>query len=451
MVPVSFAIRRAGWQQRSKGSGAEIATGAPGTHQKQRRDFLGMTTCICRTGRRLRRLLDAFSEKEQPASVSKANAVDTVYGLFDSLTIRGVTFANRIMVSPMCQYSCEDGFATDWHLVHLGSRAVGGAGLVFAEATAVEARGRISPHDLGLWKDAQIEPLARITQFIHSQGSVAGIQLAHAGRKASVARPWEGDGKLEENAGGWRDVVAPSAVPFSANYPMPTALTTEGIATVVRAFGEAARRALEAGYRAIELHAAHGYLLHEFLSPLSNLRTDSYGGSFANRSRIVRETVEAIRAHWPERLPLFVRISATDWTPGGWDVEQSVELARMMTPLGVDLVDCSSGGNVPGVKIPMGPGYQTEFAERLRQETGILTGAVGMITSAAQAEHILRSGQADVVFLARQLLRDPYWPLHAAAELGVSVSWPAQYLRAAPNGTPARKTAEPTLTTSSSR
>jgi 2,4-dienoyl-CoA reductase-like NADH-dependent reductase (Old Yellow Enzyme family) len=379
--------------------------------------------------------------------VSSENSSEAVHGLFDSLTIRGVTFPNRVVVSPMCQYSCEDGFATDWHLVHLGSRAVGGAGLVFAEATAIEARGRISPQDLGLWKDAHIEPLARITQFIHAQGSVAGIQLAHAGRKASVGRPWEHDGKLEENQGGWRDVVAPSAMSFSAKYPMPGALTTDGIAEVVRAFGEAARRAREAGYRVIELHGAHGYLLNEFLSPLSNQRTDRYGGSFENRTRIVRETVEAVRAQWPERFPLFIRISATDWTTGGWDVEQSVELARILGPLGVDLVDCSSGGNVASAKVPLGPGYQPKFAERVRQEAGILTGAVGMITSAVQAERILRSGQADVIFLARQLLRDPYWPLHAAAELGVSTAWPAQYLRAAPQGTPARKVAAPALAT----
>ena len=378
--------------------------------------------------------------------MSSSNATEAVHGLFDSLTIRGVTFANRIVVSPMCQYSCENGLATDWHLVHLGSRAVGGAGLVFAEATAVEARGRISPQDLGLWSDAHIEPLARITRFIHSCGSVAGIQLGHAGRKASVARPWEGDGKLEESQGGWRDVVAPSAIPFSASYPMPIALTTDGIAGVVRSFGEAARRAREAGFRVIELHGAHGYLLHEFLSPLSNQRTDGYGGSFENRTRVVRETVEAVRAEWPERFPLFLRISATDWTPGGWDVEQSVELARILGPLGVDLMDCSSGGNVTGVKIPIGPGYQTKLAERVRLEAGILTGAVGLITSAVQAEHILRNGQADVVFLARQMLRDPYWPLHAAAELGVNASWPEQYLRALPNGTPARKAVEPTPT-----
>jgi 2,4-dienoyl-CoA reductase-like NADH-dependent reductase (Old Yellow Enzyme family) len=386
-------------------------------------------------------------ETRRKLSVSSANSGEAVHGLFDSLTIRGVTLANRIVVSPMCQYSCEDGFATDWHLVHLGSRAVGGAGLVFAEATAVEARGRISPQDLGLWSDAHIEPLARITQFIHAQGSVAGIQLAHAGRKASVGRPWEHDGKLEESQGGWRDVVGPSAVPFSTSYAMPIALTTDDIACVVRSFGEAARRAREAGYRVIELHGAHGYLMHEFLSPLSNQRTDRYGGSFENRTRIVRETVEAVRTHWPERFPLFIRISATDWAAGGWDVEQSVELARILGPLGVDLVDCSSGGNVASAKVPLGPGYQTKFAERVRQEAGILTGAVGMITSAVQAEQILRNGQADVVFLARQLLRDPYWPLHAAAELGVNVAWPPQYLRAAPQGAPAREAVEPALAT----
>ncbi len=368
-----------------------------------------------------------------------SNAAEAVHSLFDPLTIRGVTFANRIVVSPMCQYSCEDGFATEWHLVHLGSRAVGGAALVFCEATAVEARGRISPQDLGLWKDAQIEALAHITRFIHAQGSVAGIQLAHAGRKASVGRPWERDGKVDESEGGWRDVVAPSAIPFSPNYPMPVELSTDGIAAVVRSFGDAARRSLEAGFRVIELHAAHGYLMHQFLSPLSNQRTDRYGGSFENRTRIVRETVDAVRAHWPERFPLFIRISATDWTDGGWDLEQSVELVRVLKPLGVDLVDCSSAGNVLGAKIPVGPGYQTRFAERIRQEAGILTGAVGMITSAAQSDQIVRSGQADMVLLARELLRDVYWPLHAAAELGVNAPWPPQYLRAASAGTPARK------------
>ena len=363
-------------------------------------------------------------------------------GLFDPLTIRGITFRNRIVVSPMCQYSCEKGLANEWHFVHLGSRAVGGAGLVMAEATAVEARGRISPQDLGLWSDAHIEPLARIVRFIHSQGAVAGIQLAHAGRKASTARPWEGAGRVDEAKGGWNDVVAPSAIPFAADYPMPVELSAEGIAVIVRAFGEAARRAQQAGYRVLEVHAAHGYLLHSFFSPLSNQRRDAYGGSFENRTRIGREVAEAVRRNWPEKYPLFIRISATDWSEGGWDVEQSVELARSLRPLGVDLVDCSSGGNIATAKIPMAPGYQTPFAAQIRQGAGILTGAVGLITSAAQAEQIVRSGQADVVLLARQMLRDPYWPMHAAIELGQAESWPAQYLRAAPPGAPRRKPAD---------
>jgi 2,4-dienoyl-CoA reductase-like NADH-dependent reductase (Old Yellow Enzyme family) len=361
------------------------------------------------------------------------------HGLFDPLTIREITLRNRIVVSPMCQYSCEDGLANDWHFVHLGSRAVGGAGLVIAEATAVEARGRISPEDLGLWSDAHIEPLARIVRFIHSQGAAAGIQLAHAGRKASTARPWDGAGRVEEKQGGWKDVVAPSAIPFSPDYPMPVELSMEGIATVVRAFGDAANRAQQAGYRVVEVHAAHGYLLNSFLSPLSNHRSDAYGGSFENRTRIVREVVERVRRHWPEKYPLFIRISATEWTPGGWDIEQSIELARALRPLGVDLVDCSSGGNVAGVKIPLVPGYQVPLAAQVRQGAGVLTGAVGLITSAVQAEQILRSGQADVVLLARQMLRDPYWPMHAAIELGHAESWPVQYLRAAPAGAVARK------------
>ena len=369
---------------------------------------------------------------------------DKTCGLFDLLKIRDITLRNRIAVSPMCQYSCEDGFATDLHFVHLGSRAVGGAGLVIAEATAVEARGRISPQDLGLWSDAHTEPLARIVRFIHSQGAVAGIQLAHAGRKASTARPWGGDGgvRVEPDQGGWKDVLAPSAVPFAPDYPMPVEVSVQGIAGVVHAFGEAARRALEAGYRVVEIHGAHGYLLHSFFSPLSNRRSDAYGGSFENRTRIAREVVESVRRHWPEKFPLFIRISATDWTEGGWDVEQSVELARMLRPLGVDLVDCSSGGNVSGANIPLAPGYQTQFAERIRCDAGILTGAVGLITSAAQAEQILRSGQADVVLLARQMLRDPYWPLHSAIELGQAASWPVQYLRAAPTGAPKREPVE---------
>jgi len=359
-------------------------------------------------------------------------------GLFDPLQIRGVTLANRIGVSPMCQYSCDQGLANDWHFVHLGGRAVGGAALVFTEATAVQAHGRISPQDLGLWSDAHIEPLARIVRFIHSQGSVAGIQLAHAGRKASTARPWEGGGKISESEGGWSEIVAPSALAFAPNYPMPAEITPDGVAGVARAFGQAAGRAAAAGFRVVEIHAAHGYLLQEFLSPFSNRRGDAYGGAFENRTRIVREVAEATRRHWPERYPLFIRISATDWAEGGWDIEQSVELARMLRPLGVDVVDCSSGGNVASAKIPTGPGYQVKFAERIRRDAGILTAAVGMITEPAQADEIIRSGRADLVLLAREMLRDPYWPLRAAAELGSPAPWPVQYLRAAPPGSPAR-------------
>jgi 2,4-dienoyl-CoA reductase-like NADH-dependent reductase (Old Yellow Enzyme family) len=363
-------------------------------------------------------------------------------GLFDELQIRDVRLVNRIAVSPMCQYSCKNGLATDWHLVHLGSRAVGGAALVFAEATAVLPEARISPQDLGIWSEAHIEPLARIAKFIHSQGSIAGIQIAHAGRKASTARPWDGTGKLAEHEGGWSDIVAPSALAFAPNYPMPAAVTTERIAAIVDAFGKAAQRALDAGFRLLEIHSAHGYFLHEFLSPISNRRSDLYGGSFENRTRIVREVVGKVRRFWPERLPLFIRISSTDWVEGGWDIEQAVELARSLRTLGVDLVDCSSGGNVADAKIPMGPGYQVPFAERIRRDARILTGAVGMITEAHQADEIIRGGQADIVLLARQMLRDPYWPLHAAAQLGQSISWPAQYLRAAPAGTAPRQPAE---------
>jgi len=363
-------------------------------------------------------------------------------GLFDELKIRDVRFLNRIAVSPMCQYSCQNGLATDWHFVHLGSRAVGGAALVMAEATAVLPEARISPQDLGIWSEAHIEPLARITKFIHAQGSVAGIQIAHAGRKASTVRPWDGVGKLAEHEGGWSDIVAPSAIAFAPNYPMPAAVTTERISAVVDAFGKAAQRALDAGFRLLEIHSAHGYFLHEFLSPLSNHRSDLYGGSFVNRTRIVREVVGKVRRFWPERLPLFIRISSTDWVERGWDIEQAVELARNLSTLGVDLVDCSSGGNVADAKVPMGPGYQVPFAERIRRDAGILTGAVGMITEAHQADEIIRSGQADIVLLAREMLRDPYWPLHAAVKLGKSISWPAQYLRAAQPGTPARQPAE---------
>jgi 2,4-dienoyl-CoA reductase-like NADH-dependent reductase (Old Yellow Enzyme family) len=358
--------------------------------------------------------------------------------LFDPLPVRDFTFANRVFVSPMCEYSSTDGFANDWHFVHLGSRAVGGAGLVFTEATAVLPEGRISPQDLGIWKDDHIEPLARIVRFIHEQGSVAGMQLAHAGRKASTHRPWDGHGTVPEHGGGWAKVVAPSALRFADGYPMPQALTGDGIQEIVEAFAQAARRASEAGFRVIEIHAAHGYLIHEFLSPLSNRRQDEYGGSFENRTRVLREIVAAVRSSWPERAPLFVRISATDWADGGWDVQQSVQLARALKPMGVDLIDCSSGGNVSRADIPVGPGYQTPFAEQIRREAGIMTGAVGMITSPVQAEHIVGTGQADAVIIARELLRDPYWPLRAARELGQPISWPIQYLRAAPEGAKAR-------------
>ena len=349
--------------------------------------------------------------------------------LFDPLTQRGIRLANRIVVSPMCQYSSLDGFANDWHLVHLGSRAVGGAALVMTEATAVTPEGRISPADLGIWDDAHIEGLRRCVGFIRDRGVPAGVQLAHAGRKASTAAPWEGDGRVAEPAGGWQP-VAPSPVPFRPADPPPRALDQAGIEAVVGAFADAARRALAAGFQLIELHAAHGYLLHEFLSPLSNRREDAYGGSFENRVRLVMEVTRTVREVWPAELPLWVRISATDWAEGGWDVEQSVELARCLARHGVDLVDCSSGGLVPGVKVPTGPGYQVGFAERVRREAGVATGAVGLITSPEQADAIVAEGKADVVLMARQLLRDPYWPLRAAKALGASVTWPVQYLRA---------------------
>src|SRR5437763_981300 len=344
-------------------------------------------------------------------------------GLFDPLAIRGLNFANRVFVSPMCQYSSQEGYASDWHLVHLGSRAVGGAGLIFTEATAVLAEGRISPQDLGIWDDGHIEMLSRIVRFIHEQGSIAGMQLAHAGRKASTRRPWETPGTVPENEGGWKKVVAPSALRFADNYPMPQALTLDGIQELVSAFAAAARRACQAGFRVVEIHAAHGYLIHEFLSPLSNQREDDYGGSFENRTRLCLEIVAAVRSAWPKELPLFVRISATDWIDGGWDIEQSVKLAAELKQIGVDLIDCSSGGNVSHAKIPVGPGYQVAFAERIRREANIMTGAVGMITAPVQAEHIIRTEQADAVIMAREFLRDPYWALRAARELEQPIAW----------------------------
>jgi 2,4-dienoyl-CoA reductase-like NADH-dependent reductase (Old Yellow Enzyme family) len=358
--------------------------------------------------------------------------------LFEPLALRSITLPNRIAVSPMCEYSCVDGLANDWHFVHLGSRAVGGAGLVFTEAAAVTPVGRISPDDLGFWSDAHVEPLARIVHFIRSQGGYTGIQLAHAGRKASTPAPWKGTGRIELSDGGWQP-IAPSAIPFWPDYHTPRAMTKDEIRQTIADFASAAARALTAGFDVVELHAAHGYLAHEFLSPLSNQRTDEYGGSFANRVRFVLEMVAAVREKWPERLPLFVRISATDWANGGWTVDESVELAKLLKSAGVDLIDTSSGGLVPYQSIPVGPGYQVPFAERIRREAAIATGAVGMIVAPAQAEHIVRTGQADIVLLARELLRHPYWPLHAAEALHHKTDWPVQYLRAAPPGSHPRK------------
>ena len=349
--------------------------------------------------------------------------------LFTPLTLRGLTLPNRIAVSPMCQYQAVDGRVNDWHLVHLGGLAQGGAGLVITEATAVRPEGRISPEDLGLWNDAQAEGLARIVRFIAAQGAVPGIQLAHAGRKASSPAPWKGSGSIPPVAGGWTP-VAPSARPFDAGWTVPTALDAAGLQGVIRAFAEAARRALAAGFQVVEVHAAHGYLLHQFLSPLSNHREDAYGGSFENRTRLVREVVSAVRAAWPEHLPLFVRLSATDWAEGGWNLDQSVELAKRLKALGVDLVDCSSGGLVPRAEIPLGPGYQVPFAARIRAEAGLPTGAVGLITEPGQAEAILAQASADLILLGRELLRDPRWPLRAAKVLGAEGRWPDPYLRA---------------------
>jgi 2,4-dienoyl-CoA reductase-like NADH-dependent reductase (Old Yellow Enzyme family) len=355
--------------------------------------------------------------------------------LFEPLQQRSLTLRNRIVVSPMCQYSAVDGVVNDWHRVHLGSRAVGGAGLVIAEASAIEARGRISPTDAGIYSDEQVAAWAPITRFIRQAGAVAGVQLAHAGRKASTSLPWLGNQRVAPEDGGWSDVIAPSAIAFSDRYPQPQAMSLAEIQALPTLFAAAARRAFEAGFELIELHAAHGYLLHQFLSPLSNQRDDEYGGSYDNRVRLVLETVAATRAAWPEHLPLWVRVSATDWADtvgldGGWDVEQSIELARRLKSLGVDLIDVSTGGLLARAKIPVGPGYQVPFSARIRREAGIATGAVGLITEPRQAEAILQAEEADCVLLARELLRDPYWPYHAAEALGVELQTPNQYLRA---------------------
>ncbi len=349
--------------------------------------------------------------------------------LFTPFTQRSVTLRNRIVVSPMCQYSAEEGMPNSWHEVHLASRSVGGASLVFTEATAVVRDGRISPRDTGIWTDAQAEAWGKIVRLIEAGGAVPGMQLAHAGRKAGTDAPWRGGGRLAIADGGWQP-VAPSAIPVSEGEPAPTALDGAGIREVVAGFRDGAVRALGAGFRVAEIHAAHGYLLHEFLSPLTNTRTDGYGGSFENRVRLVLEVADGVRAVWPDDLPLWLRISATDWAEGGWDIDQSVELARLLEPRGVDLIDVSSGGAVRHQQIVATPGYQVPFAERIRNEAGIATGAVGLITEAEQAEAIVASGQADVVLLARELLRDPYFPRRAAKALGAELTPPDQYRRA---------------------
>lgn len=351
--------------------------------------------------------------------------------LFSPLQMRSLTLRNRIFVSPMCQYSSQDGLPGDWHMVHLGSRAVGGAAMVIVEATAVEPQGRISPGDSGLWNDTQAAAFAPITKFIAEQGAVHAIQLGHAGRKASMLPPWLGGGAVAEDAGGWQP-VAPSPAAFGPGSPQPRELGLAELERIAVQFEDSTRRALRAGFKVVELHLAHGYLLHQFLSPLSNRRSDGYGGSLENRMRFPLEVVRRVREVWPEELPLMVRLSVTDWVEGGWDLAQSLELCRQFKTLGVDLVDCSSGGLLPDAVIPAGPGFQTPFAETVRKEIGIATGAVGLITAAVQAEQIIATGCADVVLLARELLRDPYWPIHAAGELKVDTPWPVQYERAKP-------------------
>ncbi len=351
--------------------------------------------------------------------------------LLSPLTINGIVLRNRMAIPPMCQYSAVDGFANDWHLVHLGSRATGGASLIIQEATAVSPEGRITPNDLGLYHAGHIDKLKQITTFIASQGAVPGIQLAHAGRKASCAVPWKGGRQLGVKDGGWK-TVAPSGIPFYTEDCFPEELTEDGIQKVVEDFGVATLRALEAGYQVVEIHAAHGYLMHQFLSPLSNQRTDQYGGCFENRTRLLLEVVDVVRGVWPGNLPLFVRISATDWAEGGWNPAESVELCKILKARGVDLIDCSTGGLIPDVKVPVGPGFQVEFAGKIRKEASILTSAVGLITNSKQAETILEEGSADLILIGRESLREPYFPLKAAASLGDEIDWPVQYIRAKP-------------------
>jgi 2,4-dienoyl-CoA reductase-like NADH-dependent reductase (Old Yellow Enzyme family) len=349
--------------------------------------------------------------------------------LFSPLRVKNIEFKNRIFVSPMCQYSSNEGKPTDWHLVHLGSRAVGGASMVMVEATAVSPEGRISPQDSGIWADVHAREFKRISAFIEEQGAVPGIQLAHAGRKAATDVPWRGEKPLTPSEGGWQP-IAPSPIPFQKEYPMPREMTQADMEEVVSQFAAATRRSLEAGFRVIEIHMAHGYLIHGFLSPLSNRRTDEYGGSLENRMRFPVRVAKAVRESWPSDLPLFVRISCTDWADGGWNLPQSIAFCERLKGIGVDLIDCSSGGTVAHARIPAGPGYQTPFAAEIRSKVGILTAAVGLIIQPLQAEHVLATGQADAVMIARELLRDPYWPLHAAQMLHVDLEWPAQYQRA---------------------
>lgn len=361
--------------------------------------------------------------------MTSPSAAEAAPHLFTPLKLREVTFKNRIGLAPMCQYSAVDGKATDWHLVHMGARALGGAGMIMFEATAVVPEGRITSHDVGLWKDDQVGPLARVVDFIKEHDAVAGVQLAHAGRKGSLSRPWEGGTPVGPDRGGWIPIRAPSAIPFDDGWQTPVPLEAGELGGIVEAFAKAAERSLAAGFEFVEIHGAHGYLLHSFLSPLANQRTDDYGGSFENRTRLLREVVVAVREVWPSELPLLLRISCTDWMEGGWTPDESVELARMVMPLGVDLLDCSSAGGHPACAPPVGPGFQTQFAERVRRETGLPTGAVGLITEPVQADHIVRSGQADMVFLGRQLLREADWPNRAARVLGHDVKRPNQYLR----------------------
>lgn len=374
--------------------------------------------------------------------VHPIRVTETTNHLFSPLTLRSLTLPHRIAVSPMCEYSSKDGFANDWHFVHLGSRAIGGAALVIVEAAGVSPEGRITPGDLGIYKDEHIAGLKRITDFLHLHGAYAGTQIAHAGRKASMAVPWEPERLLPAEEGGWQP-VGPSPIAFNGSYGVPAELDRDGIRKIVADFTAATKRAIAAGFDVVEVHAAHGYLLHEFLSPLTNHRTDEYGGSFENRVRLPLEVVRAVRATWPQHLPLFVRISATDWAPeslgDSWTLEQSVEFAKLLKQEGVDLVDVSTGGNHPAQQIPVGAGYQVHHAETIRREAGIPTAAVGMITAPAQADQIVRSGQADLVLLARELLRHPYWPLHAAEALHQKITWPIQYARAASGRTEARK------------